>query len=64
MSPDYGDIALFWAGIINGNILLDSKSKLIIMSGFDSTGPLSDVLTPGCVLNDAKMGHVFLKRQD
>lgn len=59
MSPDDSDIALFRAGVVEGNILLHSKSQLVFASGYDGTRLLSDVLTACDMLDNSKVRHGF-----
>lgn len=59
MSSNERDIGSLRTGIVFGDILLYSKSKLDFVSGFYSARTLSDRLTPNCMLNNAKVRHVF-----
>lgn len=63
MRPDNSDIPFFRVWIIEGDVLLNSKSQLVFMASFHGTRSLSDILTPSCVLHDAKVGHVSLTMQ-
>lgn len=58
MSANNCYITLVWTGVVNRDVLLNGKSKLVFMSGYDSARLLSDILTSGYMLNNAKMRHV------
>lgn len=63
MRPNNTDIPFLRVWIIEGDVLLNSKSQLVFMTSYHGTRSLSDILTPSCVLDDAKVGHVPLTRQ-